>query len=147
MKRSGYSLVEVVLAAAILAVGLSAAAALVNTLVIQQERNTSAVRAANLQEQSVMLYRLGVTNPAMLYALLPEPTGSSPTPPAGTFSMIFGSPTGSTASVSSAGGATSVAYEVTSCTVTYGSAGGEGGVVTYLNNTVNIVRPVIRVGP
>lgn len=147
MKAAAYSLVEVLVAAAILAVGLAAAAVLINTLVIQQEMDSGAVRAANLQEQATMLYRLGVTNPQDLYSLLPEPTGASGAPAAGSYSITFGVPSVSVSTASAPSGvAAEVAYEVTLCTITHSSPVGSGG-LAYSANSVSIIRPVIRVGP
>ena len=147
MRNDAYSLLEVLLAAAILALGLSSAAVVTNTLVIQQEQDSGAVRAANLQEQAAMLYRLGFTTAQDIYALLPEAVGSSATPAAGSFSITFGSPQVAVASATLAGGGSAdVAYELTSCTVVYGSPASGGG-LAYSSSTVNIVRPVIRVGP
>jgi len=148
MKALGYSLVEVVVAAAIAAIGVAAGAAIVNTLVVQEELNAGSVRAANLQEQAVMLYRLGVTNSQDLYNILPEPCTSSGNPAAGGFVLTFGAPTAVTNSASlEGGGQAPVAYEVIPCTIVYGNPIAGSGQVAYLTNTINLVRPAIRVGP
>lgn len=61
MKRNGFSLVEAMIAAGIVAIGLTAAASLVGALMAKEEINSISLRAANLQEQAVMLYRLGLS--------------------------------------------------------------------------------------
>lgn len=56
----GYSLVEVLIAAGIVALGIGAAALLALTMVSQQEGSARVVRALNYQEQAARLYQLGV---------------------------------------------------------------------------------------
>jgi prepilin-type N-terminal cleavage/methylation domain-containing protein len=148
MKSRGYSLVEVVVAAAVAAIGVAAGAAIINTLVVQEELNAGAVRAANLQEQAVALYRLGITNSQDLYNILPEPCTASGNPGAGGFVLTFDAPvaTNFTATLTS-GGSAPVACEVITCTVVYGNPIAGSGEVAYLSNTVTLVRPTIRVGP
>lgn len=149
MKTRGYSLVEVVVAAAIAAIGVAAGAAIVNTLVVQQEFNAGSVRASNLQEQAVMLYRLGITNSQDLYNIMPESCAASGNPAAGNFVLTFGTPTATnfTATLTNGTNSVSVACETVACTVVYGNPVAGGTQVTYLTNVVNFVRPTIRVGP
>ena len=148
MKGAGYSLVEVVIAAAIVAVGVAAGAVMVNTLVVQEEMNAGVVRAANLQEQATRLYRLGLTNPQDIYNILPEVCGASPAPASGSFSLLFGAVTTVTNTVSQdGGGAVDIAYQTTRCTVVYASAPDAVGQVAYLSNTVSIIRPTLRIEP
>ena len=148
MKTHGYSLVEVVVAAAIVAIGVAAGAAIMNTLVVQEEVNAGAVRAANLQEQSVMLYRLGITNPQDVYNLLPEVCGASSPPAPGAFALSFSAPvtTNFTATLS-AGGQTNVSCQAITCTILYAGPIAGTSQVSYLSNSLVFVRPVIRVGP
>jgi prepilin-type N-terminal cleavage/methylation domain-containing protein len=125
MKNRGYSLVEVMVGAAVVAIGLTAAAVLVGTIMRQQEVNAATLRAANLQEQAVTLYRLGMgTN---VSGLLPEPGCG----------FTFTSPQQTNLSNS----VLSISVEVTECTMTYPNPSGEG---QDLSNTVRIVRPSIR---
>jgi hypothetical protein len=148
MRAAGYSLAEVLVAAAVLMVALAAASVLVSSLVIRQELDSGAVRASNIQEQAAMLYRLGVTSPQDIYSILPESCGSSGAPAAGSFSLLFTAPSQLTAAAAvAAGGFADVSYEATSCTVVYGSPVGSGGQLAYSSNTVTILRPAIRVGP
>lgn len=148
MKTRGYSLVEVVVAAAIAAIGIAAGAAIANTLVVQEELNAGSVRASNLQEQAVMLYRLGITNTQDICNILPEPCSTSGNPAAGGFVLSFGAPSSTTYTASvDGGGQAPVACQVTTCTVVYGNPVAGSGEVAYLSNTVTLVRPTIRVGP
>lgn len=141
----GFSLVEVVMAAAIVAIGVAAGAAIMNTLVVQEEFNAGAVRAANLQEQATVLYRLGLTNTQDLYNILPEPCSSVATPAANAFSLTFGAPSVVTTTV--AGASVPISYEVVACTVVLGNPVAGSSQVAYLTNVVSLVRPTIRVGP
>ena len=125
MKSRGYSLVEVMVGAAIVAIGLTAAAILVGTIMRQQEVNAATLRAANLQEQAVTLYRLGMgTN---LSDFLPESYHS----------FTFTSPQQTILSNSTL----SIIVDITVCTMTYPNPSGVGPA---LSNTNRIVRPSIR---
>lgn len=144
-KIEAYSLVEVLVAAAITAVAIAAAAVMVNTLIRQEEINTASVRAANLQEQATVLYRLGFTNLQTLSAILPEPCAATASPPSGAFGFVLGESRTNNATVSLAGGGSaSIAYEVTPLTIVFTGSPEEQ---SYTTNTVGIVRPVIRFGP
>lgn len=148
MKARGYSLVEVILAAAVAAIGAAAGAAMISTLVVQQEANAGAVRASNLQEQAVMLYRLGLTNTQDICNILPEVCTTSGSPAAEAFTLTFGAPVASNANAILVGGSqVSVAYQVVPCTIVYASAVPGAAQISYLSNTVNFVRPTIRVDP
>ncbi|MBU3665530.1 MAG: hypothetical protein FGM15_06590 [Chthoniobacterales bacterium] len=145
MNREGYSLVEVVIAAAIAAVGVAAAGVLMSALVVQGEQSAGVLRAANLQEQAVALYRLGVTNVSDLVGILPEPCSAGVVPSVGASSLSFSNSTIVTNSVSlTNGGSAAIAYEVAQCTLVYASAAG-GAEVAYLTNSVFIVQPTIRI--
>ena len=124
-------------AAAIVAVGLTAAAVLASTLMQQQELNAATLRAANLQEQAAKLFRLDL-NPNRIYEILPETSVGSMVPPAGGYSLVFSRPRPTNITVDS----TSVALESSSLTLIYGDTLGPGA---YKTNVVNIVRPSIRV--
>jgi len=58
--RAAYSLIEVLIAGAILAIGIAAAALLANSMLVQQEANAQVSSALNLQEQAGKLYRMGL---------------------------------------------------------------------------------------
>ncbi len=83
-----YSLIEVLIAAAILVIGISAAAILANALLVQEESNGFALRAFNTQEQAARLWQLGLS-PATITNILPERCTTNATNP-GIYSMYLG---------------------------------------------------------
>ena len=137
MSTKGYSLVEVMVAAAIVAVGLTAAAVLASTLMQQQELNAATLRAANLHEQAAKLYRLDL-RPDDIYRLLPENCAGGVTPPANGYALSFSRAVATNIAV----GGTDVALEQTSCIMVFANPAGNGALNT---NGVTIVRPSIRV--
>lgn len=124
------------IAAGIVAIGLSAATVLVGTLMTQQEINAGSLRAANLQEQAVRLYRLGML-PSEIPGLLPEASLSGPITTDGKYAIDFGASETNTFQVDG----TDVSVEVTPCTMVYPNPSGVAGLVT---NTISVVRPTIR---
>lgn len=137
MKPSGYSLVEVVVAAAVVAIGLTAAATLVGALIRQEEVNSAALRAANLQEQAISLYRLGIAKEEIA-GLLPEPASTGLVPGVSAYAVDFSDPT--LASLTASDG-TVFSVEVATNTLVYPEPGEAGGLVT---NRQIVVRPAIR---
>jgi prepilin-type N-terminal cleavage/methylation domain-containing protein len=133
----GYSLVEVMVAAAIVAVGLTAAAVLASTLMQQQELNAATLRAANLHEQAAKLYRLDLRT-GDIYRLLPEECVGGSTPPANGYALSFSRAVATNIPVNG----TDVALEQTDCVMVFASPGANGALTT---NNVTIVRPSIRV--
>jgi len=135
VSAKGYSLVEVMVAAAIVAVGLTAAAVLASTLMQQQELNAVTLRAANLQEQAAKLYRLDL-RPDEIYRLLPESCQGGSTPPANGYALSFSRAVATNVAVDG----TSVALEQTGCILVFSNAGGPAR-----TNGVTITRPSVRV--
>lgn len=74
---AGYSLIEVLVAAGILVMGIAAAAVLALTMVSQQEGAAKAVRALNYQEQACRLYQFGVAPSVITNILPPESSVTS----------------------------------------------------------------------
>jgi len=68
--RRGYTLIEALMASAILMIGVGAAASMSLTMVTQEEINERTVRSMNHLENAASLYRMGV-DPADIVALLP----------------------------------------------------------------------------
>ena len=136
MNSKGYSLVEVMVAAAIVAVGLTAAAVLASTLMQQQELNAATLRAANLQEQAVKLHRLDLSSSA-IRSLLPEPCVASGVPPAGGYTLSFSVAASTNVVIDGA----IVNLDRTSLTLVYPNTATSGKVT----NRVVIFRPAIRV--
>jgi len=140
VRARGYSLVEVMVAAAVVAIGLTAAAVLVGTLMQQQELNAASLRAANLQEQAVKLYRLDLA-PNDIVELLPENSvriALGAAPPQGFYGFTFSRdlPMRLTNEV------VDILVDVGNCTMVVASPSLQGA---YLTNTVSIVRPTVRV--
>lgn len=137
MKKDGFSLLEAMIAAGIVAIGLTAAASLVGALMAKEEINSVSLRAANLQEQAVVLYRLGLA-PARIREILPENVSGTVTPSAGTYGLSFGS---SAAVSCTASDGSSFAVTATPCTLTYPITAPDGSVLSHRSNSVTIVMP------
>jgi type II secretory pathway pseudopilin PulG len=73
--RDAYSLIEVLVAAGVLALGIAAAASMAGAITSQAEANLVIGRVLNLQEQAARLYQLGLEpdaiRPDAVNALLP----------------------------------------------------------------------------
>ena len=79
-RKSGYTLIEALVASAILLIGISAASSLSLTMVSQEEMNYRISRSLNVLENCARLYQLGV-EPAGIYggtnSLLPPDSAIS----------------------------------------------------------------------
>ena len=137
MKTKGFSLVEAMIAAGIVAIGLTAAASLVGALMAKEEINSISLRAANLQEQAVMLYRLGL-DPARIREILPEAASDTATPATGTYGLSFGSPAPVPCTASDG---SNFAVSSVTCTLTYPIAAPDGEVLSHRSEAVTIVTP------
>ncbi len=137
MKTKAFSLVEAIMAAAIVAIGLTAAASLVGALMAKEEVNSTSLRAANLHEQAIMLYRLGL--PAQrIREILPESCSESATPAAGSFGLGFGA-SSSLACTASDGMVFNVI--TTPSVLIFPVTAPDGSVLSYRSNSVTIVQP------
>ncbi len=84
----GYSLIEVLVAAAILMIGVAATASMALTITTQAEANTVISRMLNLQEQAARLFQLGL-DPIDITTVLPrDPAQISLTLPRSTNSVV-----------------------------------------------------------
>lgn len=137
MRKNAFSLIEALIAAAIVAIGLTAAASLVGALMAREEVNTISLRAANLHDQAVMLYRLGLS-PARIRTILPETCSDGSTPSIGSYGLTFGSPTAISCTASD-GSAFSVIS--TPSTLTFPVTTPDGAVLSYRSNSVTILQP------
>ena len=72
-KNGGYTLVEALVAAAILIIAIAAAVTLTLTMTAQEESNHEFSRAINFQEQAARLYQLGLSPTAISQILPPDP--------------------------------------------------------------------------
>lgn len=137
--HQGYSLVEVLVAVVVVGIGLTAAAIMVGAIMSNEELNQVSLRAANLQEQSVTLCRLGL-EPGVIASILPEVVVSGAVPPSGGFSIDF--TTEEDFKVVINGGTNSL--KQTACTVVFPNPPPVSGQVTYGSNTVTVLLPSIR---
>ena len=137
-RQAAYSLLEVLIAGALIAVGIAAAALLANSAVRQQELNAIGSRAINLQEQVARLYRLGL-NHSEITNRLPGPfvAASGSLTAAGTY---FLTPTNSTNTVTIGG----LQMEAWTNSIVYVSGFSSSGSVVLRTNTVITVRESIR---
>jgi prepilin-type N-terminal cleavage/methylation domain-containing protein len=76
--RAAYTLIEVLVATALLALILAGAAAMALVVVSQQEAGVRITRAINYQEQAARLYRLGLSADEIDAVLPEEPDVSAP---------------------------------------------------------------------
>ena len=137
MVRNAFSLVEALIAGAIVAIGLTAAASLVGALMAKEELNSSALRAANLHEQAVMLFRLGLS-PDRIREILPEAFADTATPVASAFGLTFG---GAVSTNCTASDGTVFTVGSIASTLVYPITAPDGSVLSYRSNTVTIVQP------
>ena len=144
MRKNGYGLVEVMIAAAIVAIGLSAAAVLVGAIMTQKEQDLVSLRAANVQEQAIALYRLGVTNTETIVGLLPEPCTNVATPAEGVYSILFGEEASIEVANDNNAGETIVMNAATN-TLVYGRRDPASGAMQYSTNSQTVLLPSIRI--
>ena len=130
-----YSIMEVLIAAAIVAVGIAAAALITNSSVQQQELAAISTRAVNLQEQAIRLARMGF-NQSQITSILPGPFAGSAD--AATNSSYY-----LTHSVSSNTN-TGVSIEVISSELVYQAGYTSDGSAVYRTNVITAVREQIR---
>jgi len=130
MKTSAYSLIEVLIAGAVLAVGISAAALLANSMLIQQDANTDLTRGLNVQERVAKLYHLGLATNAITN-VLPE-----------TFSNSVAGPDKFVLSFSAA--ATNNGIESVTNTLIFSVGLQRDGTVVYRTNTATLYRETTR---
>jgi type II secretory pathway pseudopilin PulG len=126
---AGYTIVEALVAAAILVIGVAAAASLSLTMVSQEEGNARVARAINLQEQAARLYQLGLSTNTIA-SLLPTDSGVA--------SITFSASSSNLTNVGT--------VEIATCRMTFTS----GAPLTDTNASINrtndltVVRPSIR---
>lgn len=130
-----YSLVEVLIAGALLALGIAAAAIFANTIFINQESSNVTTRGLNVQEQAGRLYALGL-EPAGITNLVPEWFVTTSPPPLGSQRMQF---TITTNTFAGAGAVEQAANQIVFPTMRDAS-----GTVQYRTNSVLFVRPTLR---
>ncbi len=75
LRRAGYTLIEVVATAAVIAVGMSGAASLSGTMMAQEDLSWRVAVARNYQENIARLWQLGLS-PNETMALIPSASGN-----------------------------------------------------------------------
>lgn len=132
MNRRGYSLIEVVIAGALLVIGIAAAALFAHTMLLQQEASSRVAIAYNMHEQSARLFQLGLS-PATITNILPVRTTTGVNPDAGQISLQF---TLSTNTVTGAG-----SMEQAVIQMIFPAARQTDGTLVLRTNSVTVVRP------
>ena len=130
----GYTLIEVLTAAVILGVSLSAAVSMSTTMMMQEELSLRVTQSLNYQENAARLWQLGL-NPFQVAALMPGTNGN----PVLTRALVT---TGNTNALGAADADGIGALESATHTIqvnNFDSSPGTGAV-----STVTVYRPTIR---
>ena len=135
-RRVGYSLVEVLVGGAILAVAILAAALLASAILVNQENDGKTLRALNVQEQYAKLFQLGLDH-STITNILPENVVSSSPP--GNGGIAFGITGPANVTVTGAG-----LMSVCTNTMVFHAGTDANGNLSYVTNIVVIARPSIR---
>jgi len=135
--RSAYSLIEVLVAAAILVIGITGAALLANSLLLQEESNGFSLRAFNTQEQAARLWQLGLS-PTTITNILPERCSTNASSP-DAYTMYLGF----TADTTNLGNGVTVEI-LNPLRIVFHSGFDKNNNLTYITNDIVVVRPSIR---
>jgi hypothetical protein len=103
----------------------------------KEELNTVSLRAANLHEQAIMLYRLGLS-PDRIREILPESCVDGTPSSAGAFGLTFGSPSAVANQVTDG---SSFTVRTVISTLTYPVTTPNGATLSYVSNSMTIVLP------
>ncbi|MFZ4777211.1 MAG: type IV pilus modification PilV family protein [Terrimicrobiaceae bacterium] len=132
-----YSLIEVLIAGAILVIGISGAAMMANALLVQEESTGFSLRAFNTQEQAARLWQLGL-HPTNITNILPERCTTSNT--VYSIQLQFSN---STTNITSAGG--NMRMEMLNpLRIIFHSGFDASNTPIYRTNDIIVVRPTIR---
>ena len=134
LRKSGYTLLEVVAASAVLAIGMSGAVSLSSSIMAQEELTWRVAVARNYQENAVRLWQLGLS-PTEVLQIIPSITGNARL--TDIVSAVSLTP-GATADVGSMG-----VMESATCGVTL-NASGYAGAGAGNTNTVQAYRPYLK---
>ncbi len=137
MKRNGYSIIEVLVAAGVIALAVGAGAVLARSSILQADSNARVAQAANLHEQVATLYRLGY-DLSVITNVLPENFVTTTPTAADTFRLTFGNVTNTI----SGSGSTNV--QMTNSTMVFQSGLRTDGSFDWRSNSAVLVRPTIR---
>ena len=135
IRRAGYSLIEVVASAAVIAVGMAGATSLSSTIMAQQDLTWRVSVARNYQENMARLWQIGLS-PAEVIAIMPTASGNPLLS-----EVIGGSPTivsNGQVNEDNLGVMESASMSFTINTANVAGAGAGG------TNVVNVYRPTLR---
>ncbi|MEI6071678.1 MAG: prepilin-type N-terminal cleavage/methylation domain-containing protein [Verrucomicrobiae bacterium] len=140
-KPNAYSLIEVMIAGAIVAIGIAAAALMANALLMQEEAQGYSLRAFNTQEQAARLWQLRLDGPTITN-ILPERCSASTNPPAYSMHLQFIT---NTTNISVGGGPVKITVEMLNPLRIIFNSGTDGSNnPIYRTNEITVVRPTIR---
>jgi type II secretory pathway pseudopilin PulG len=135
IRRAGYTLVEVVIAGAVIAVGMTGAASLSSSMMAQEELSWRVSVARNYQENLVRLWQLGLSASEVLN-LIPSASGNPK------LSEVIGAaPSLTTTGQSNVAGMGVMESAVCSFTINTANVAGAGAGGT---NQVTVYRPTLK---
>jgi len=135
-RHGAYSLVEVLIAGAVLAIGVAAAAIMASALMVQGEANGNALQAYNAQEQAARLWQLGLA-PTNITNILPHRCTTTNPPPLYNIHLSF------TETTTNINGVSNIPI-LNPLRIVFNSGVTAGGTQLYITNDVIVVRPSIR---
>ena len=135
IRKAGYTLVEVVIAGAVIAVGMAGAASLSSSMMAQEELSWRVSVARNYQENLVRLWQLGLS-PSEVLNLIPSASGNP------MLSEVIGAaPTLTATGQSNVAGMGVMESAVCSFTINTANVAGAGAGGT---NQVTVYRPTLK---
>lgn len=133
MNRKAYTLIEVMIAGALLLIGIGAAALLANSMFRQQFSSSETLRALNMQEQAVKLFQLGL-EPDEIGNILPAKVAATAPPGAAEIFLQF---TTNSEVIADLG----IEVVTGTCRIVFATGEDNEGNPVHRTNTVTIVRP------
>lgn len=132
----GYSLIEVLIASAILLIGITAAACMIHAMSVQEATDARIMQALNMQEQAARLWQMGITT-NQITNVLPAKFSADDTPGDDEIYLGF---TGSTTNL---GGSLTNVETLDPLRLIFVS-GYDGSTPVYRTNNVLVTRPTPR---
>ena len=139
MNKNGYSLIEVLIASAILLIGITAAALLASALYTQEIQDAKIAQAINAQTQAAALWQLGLS-PTTITNILPAKCSNSAPPADGSIYLSFNATTNTTIGGSNG----PVMDKLEPLQIVFPSASAPDGTPVYRTNNITVFRPSIR---
>lgn len=135
-RGDGYSLIEVLIASAILLIGIAAAACMIHAMSVQETTDARIMQALNIQEQAARLWQLGI-DAVEITNILPANFSTDDTPLDDEIYLGFAS------STTNLGGALTNAQILNPLRLVFVS-GHEGSTPVYRTNNLLVTRPTPR---